>query len=45
MPIQNDFAALIDGRLNCWDVHLRVARPDHQGLRRCASSHCDCSEN
>jgi hypothetical protein len=48
MPFQNDFAALIDGRLNGWNVHFRVARPDHQGPSRWACSHCDgcdCSEN
>jgi hypothetical protein len=37
MSAQNDFSTEIDGRLNCWDVHVRVARSDdYSDLRQCA---------
>jgi hypothetical protein len=37
MSTQNDLSTEIDGRLNCRDVHGRVARSDdHSGLRQCA---------
>ena len=33
----HDFSAEIDGRLDCGDVHVRVARSDdYSGLRQCA---------
>jgi hypothetical protein len=35
MSTQNDLSTEIDGRLNCWDVHARVARSDdYSGLRQ-----------
>jgi hypothetical protein len=37
MSTQNNFSTEIDGSLNCWHVHVGVARSDdYSGLRQCA---------